>query len=103
MSFHVIRDSITASLSLRILYSRRNYGFSQKAILKILIWQCALLVREKNFTFHLRTMVVARCERFRENSVFAILPFYAKRRFHSVFTVSIPFHDRSLSEVLFHR
>ena len=30
--------------------------------------------------FHLRTTVVARCEHFRENSVLAIVPFYAKRQ-----------------------
>ena len=58
---------------------------------------CTVAVN-KNFTFRLRTTVVAQCERFRENDVLAIVSFYMKRQFRSVFTISIPFHDRSPSE-----
>ena len=49
-----------------------------------------------NFTFRLHTMVVARCERFRENGVLAIVTFYVKRRFRSV-----PFYGTVLHSVLF--
>ena len=62
---------------------------------------CTVAVNE-NFTLRLCTTVVAWCERFREKGVLGIVPFYAKRRFRSVFTVSIPFHDRSPSEAPFH-